>query len=238
MRSVVKTVSALLFIVAVANAGHQALHVYKSFPPFIHEDRMSHADRVFERARNELAKIGATRLSYRLEPGATFEQKATEYYIAQYALAPIVVQARREESPWLLVNYSTAGQRLSAPDLTCIEYVGWGLAVYKKTSSPATIEMPDLGTVWHEQEGEWMGTWTRRGLSNIFDAVWKNADGREIRDEIVYEFMACQWVVLYRKGANGRYQGHLSADGTRIENGQADWFSPADLWSATIDKAQ
>jgi hypothetical protein len=237
MKTAVKGVAALLCILAVMNAGHQALHLYKTFPPFIHEDRMSHADRVFERARSELRKIGATRLSYRLEPGATFEQKATEYYIAQYALAPIVIQAHKEESPWILVNYSTAGQRASAPGLTCIEYAGWGLSVYRKSSAPPAIEMPDLGNVWHQQEGEWMGTWTRRGVGNTFDSIWKTADGREIRDEIVYEFMDCHWVVLYRKGTNGRYRGRLSADGMRIENGEAEWFSPADHWSATIEKS-
>lgn len=30
----------------------------------------------------------------------------------------------------------------------------------------------DLGTRWDEQEGGATGAWTRRGASNVFDAVW------------------------------------------------------------------
>ena len=38
----------------------------------------------------------------------------------------------------------------------------------------------NLGKVWHEKEGPYEGTWTRRGDTNVFDAVWKNAEGSEI----------------------------------------------------------
>ena len=93
-----------------------------------------------------------------------------------------------------------------------------------------------LGKVWHENEGPWNGTWTRRGDGNTFDAVWKNANGHEIRDEITVESLSDNKIVLYRKGTNGRYHGRLSADGTKVENGTADWFSQGASWSAQIEK--
>jgi len=241
MTALIKAVAAILFLIAVVNAGHQTIHIYQKYHDlFPNEDSVSHANRVFEPARKALIKMGATHLSYRMEPGKTFAEKADEYYIVQYALAPIVIEALRGDSPWVLMNYSGMPQRFPATDLTCIEDFGWGLAIHKKNSAaPAAInETPDLGSVWHEQEGEWTGTWTRRGFSNIFDAVWKTADGRESKDEVVYESVNCQRLILFRKGTNGRYRGRLSADGSRIESGEADWFSTNDHWSATIDKSK
>ena len=98
------------------------------------------------------------------------------------------------------------------------------------------IVPPDLGKVWHEKEGPWEGTWTRRGDTNVFDAVWKNPQGEEIRDQVTVESVSDHQVVIFRKGTQGRYYGHLSDDGLKIDNGKADWFAPADSWSATIEK--
>jgi hypothetical protein len=100
---------------------------------------------------------------------------------------------------------------------------------------PKTVP-PDLGKVWHEKEGPWEGTWTRRGDTNVFDAVWKNSEGIEIKDEVTFESVANNQVVLFRKGTQGRYRGRLSDDGLKVDNGTADWCSPADTWSATIEK--
>src|SRR5436190_11310332 len=107
MARLTKGIAALLFVLAVANAGQQTIHVYRMYHHlFLKEDSVSHADRVFGPAREELMKMGATRLGYRLAPGTTFDQKAPEYYIVQYALAPIVVLGLKDEGPWILTNYS------------------------------------------------------------------------------------------------------------------------------------
>ena len=94
----------------------------------------------------------------------------------------------------------------------------------------------DLGKVWYEKEGPWEGTWTRRGDTNVFDAVWKNPQGEEIRDEVTFESVTGRDIVLFRKGTQGRYRGQLSDDGLKVEKGSADWFAPTDSWSATIEK--
>jgi hypothetical protein len=100
---------------------------------------------------------------------------------------------------------------------------------------PKTVP-PDLGKVWHEKEGPWEGTWTRRGDTNVFDAVFKNPEGVEIRDEVTFESVTDRQIVLFRKGTQGRYRGRLSDDGLKVDNGTADWFAPEDSWSATIEK--
>ena len=103
-------------------------------------------------------------------------------------------------------------------------------------STPVPAAAPNLGRVWHEKEGPWEGTWTRRGDTSSFDAVWRNPEGVEISDLVTFESMSGQEVTLYRQGTRGRYHGTLSSDGTAITDGRADWFSAADSWSATIEK--
>lgn len=38
-------------------------------------------------------------------------------------------------------------------------------------SSVPSSQLQLLGSEWHEEEDGWTGRWTRRGDSNIFDAV-------------------------------------------------------------------
>ena len=110
------------------------------------------------------------------------------------------------------------------------------IAMLFLTACGAKTVPPDLGKVWHEKEGPWVGTWTRRGDTNVFDAVWRNPEGVEIKDEVTFESVSDHQIVLFRKGTQGRYHGHLSDDGLKIDNGSADWFAPTDSWSATIEK--
>jgi hypothetical protein len=105
------------------------------------------------------------------------------------------------------------------------------LAACSSSEPPAKDK---FGRVWHETEGPWTGTWTRRGDSNTFDAEWKGAGGQTVKDELTLEPGSSNQVVLFRKGTNGRYRGQLSSDGTKVESGTADWFKGN--WSATIDK--
>lgn len=93
-----------------------------------------------------------------------------------------------------------------------------------------------IGRIWHVEEAGWIGTWTRRGDSSAFDAVWTNPGQADITDEVVVESMTGKEVVLFRKGVNGRYRAQLSADGTKVEAGTADWFPEGLTWTATIEK--
>ena len=74
-----------------------------------------------------------------------------------------------------------------------------------------------LGRVWHVREEvrdrngrwngeEWVGTWTRRGEANLFDAFWQNnKTHQELRDTVVVEYAERGWVRLYRATTKWKY---------------------------------
>ena len=74
------------------------------------------------------------------------------------------------------------------------------------------------------------GTWTRRGGTDVFDAVWQGSG----RDVIEIESVSGSQIVLYRHGNKGRYSGALSADGMRITSGIASWYAAGWSWSAMV----
>ncbi len=94
-------------------------------------------------------------------------------------------------------------------------------------------EIPD---VWHVEEGVngrslYIGTWTRRGQSNVFDALWRNTDsGGEVRDTLRL-VEGGDRIVFHRDGNNGDYRGRLSGDGRHID-GTASWYTAGWFWRA------
>jgi len=93
-----------------------------------------------------------------------------------------------------------------------------------------------VADVWHVEEGVagravWIGTWTRRGRSDVFNAVWRNMEnGAEVRDQLRL-IEARDRVIFHRNGTNGEYMGQLSPDGAHME-GTASWYSPGGFWRA------
>lgn len=55
-----------------------------------------------------------------------------------------------------------------------------GVAFYSRNIAPAVV--PAVGTedppgaVWQEEEDAWMGIWTRRSGTNVFDAIWTKGE--------------------------------------------------------------
>jgi hypothetical protein len=76
----------------------------------------------------------------------------------------------------------------------------------------------------------YIGTWTRRGGTDVFDAVWNGS----IRDVIEIESVNGSQIVFYRHGNKGRYSGTLSADGSQVSSGTASWYAAGWYWSATV----
>ena len=91
----------------------------------------------------------------------------------------------------------------------------------------------DLGRVWTVSENGWKGTWTRRGAEKVFDAVWIGPGGEQVKDEIRFENLTGDTIVLRRVGLNGTYTGKIRDGGKRIE-GTASWFPPNGSWSADV----
>ena len=91
----------------------------------------------------------------------------------------------------------------------------------------------DLGRVWTVSESGWKGTWTRRGMERVFDAVWIGPGGEQVKDEIRVESLVGDTIVLRRVGLNGTYTGKIRDGGRRLE-GTASWFPPNATWSADV----
>jgi hypothetical protein len=93
----------------------------------------------------------------------------------------------------------------------------------------------DPGKVWHEREGSFKGTWTRRGDTNVFDAVWTDDAGHEVKSEVTLESVVGRTVVLFRKDLGGRYTGTLSDDGRLVIEGTVSWSNAPEVrWTASI----
>lgn len=75
------------------------------------------------------------------------------------------------------------------------------------------------GAVWQvSEDGGWSGTWTQRGDSGVFDAVWHKG-GQRVTGLLTVEIQGRRVRVQSRKQSNGSdvdYQGTLSADGRAV----------------------
>ena len=85
----------------------------------------------------------------------------------------------------------------------------------------------------NELNGLWIGVWTRRPGTSIFDAVWHSSQYPEVRDVIRLEFIVGDRIVFTRDGNGGRYYGTFSADRSTI-SGVASWYSSGMTWSARV----
>ena len=91
-----------------------------------------------------------------------------------------------------------------------------------------------VGRAWHVVEGPWRGEWVRRGATNVLDAHWEGPRGAQANDVLTVKKIAGDEVLIYRQGTHGYYRGTLSAD-RRTVRGRADWFTPGDTFTASID---
>ena len=99
----------------------------------------------------------------------------------------------------------------------------------------------NLGRIWKIEEGyydepHWVGVWTRRGQSNIFDARWKHAWMNQTTQDVVEVQLAKDGqVVVFRRGVKQCYRGTYSAQHPNKLRGRADWFGPDLIWKADIE---
>ena len=97
----------------------------------------------------------------------------------------------------------------------------------RSNQPPPTADI--LGSVWRVTEGDpnWTGTWTRRGTSNVFDAVWT---GYGQRSTGVLTMAVSGNNVTITRG-NGQYTGTISR---KSVSGKASWYKSGQSWSASI----
>lgn len=99
----------------------------------------------------------------------------------------------------------------------------------------------DLGRVWRVEEGyydepHWVGVWTRRGKTNVFDATWKHCWMNETTQDVVeVKFAKDGQIVVFREGVKQYYRGSYSGQNPNKLRGRADWYGPDLVWTAEIE---
>jgi hypothetical protein len=143
----------------------------------------------------------------------------------------------------------TAGTKLEPHRLELAHLLdGIGIARAAATPSPpppprpvtpdgGTARVPvDAGQVARievsEQNGLWVGVWTLRPNSNIYDAVWRSPRYPEVHDVIRIAGVSGNTIVFTRDGNGGRYTGTVNPDGTIT--GTASWYSAGMTWSGRV----
>jgi len=91
-----------------------------------------------------------------------------------------------------------------------------------------------MGRIWLVQESDYLGIWTRRGNSNVFDAIWLlTKDG--LHAELTINEPAGKAIEIKRADqgkALGSYRGALATDG-RGYSGTVDWSKQVS-WTANV----
>ena len=74
-----------------------------------------------------------------------------------------------------------------------------------------TEEVRDSQGLWHGEK--WEGTWTRKGDTRTFDAVWRNNKSHEeLRDAVEVDVAERGLLKLHRTGSKISYNGYYPAD--------------------------
>jgi hypothetical protein len=103
--------------------------------------------------------------------------------------------------------------------------------------APEASPADALGRLWQESESGWQGVWTRRGTSNVFDAVWADGSARATA-ELTITISGNQVTVKRRNKTDSGtcdYVGTLAADGVTVTGTYSCSWAPGPFdWSATI----
>ncbi|MCY8063914.1 MACPF domain-containing protein [Bacillus spizizenii] len=107
---------------------------------------------------------------------------------------------------------------------------------------PAQIkDIPNIGKTWLEQESGWIGVWTRRGLSNVFDAKWSKP-GETDETAVLTIFRDGNTVMIIRRETENdnqtgcTYIGSITEDQKTIRGSyNCHWANGPIEWTATIN---
>lgn len=106
---------------------------------------------------------------------------------------------------------------------------------------PTQIEKIDnLGKTWYEQESGWIGIWSRRGLTNNFDAIYSKPGEQDLKTFLTIYKEGKTIFVIRRDGEEGSqtsctYTGTISEDERSVEGSYiCHWTNNSIPWSAKI----
>ncbi len=100
-----------------------------------------------------------------------------------------------------------------------------------------------LGRVWNESESGWTGVWTRRGNSNVFDAIWR-LGGSVVKGTLTIKLNGNKITVTRRNSSDGincNYSGTIARNKRNVNGTYTCWRNRTRLftnrgWQATISR--
>ncbi|NOZ14126.1 MAG: hypothetical protein GXO69_10885 [Acidobacteria bacterium] len=140
----------------------------------------------------------------------------------------IVIRAFTKEKP----DYFTGKLTLKAGDVLPLTITF--LNDYFEKIKPDTPLDP--GPAIRFREGNWDGTFTRKGNTRSYSARWvQRGSGKTVSDTVTIRKFTPAKIIMYRKSLKGCYRGKLSSDGT-FSTGTADWYTWNGRWKARFPK--
>lgn len=115
------------------------------------------------------------------------------------------------------------------------------LSLLKNILPPQIEGFLDLGKSWLEREGDWVGQWTRRGLTNDFDAKFSMPGEEGTSFLTIIRDKNNNVTVIRRDGGEGAepsciYTGTIAEDGKTVKGTyKCHWVNEPMEWSATIN---
>ena len=119
------------------------------------------------------------------------------------------IQVNYEGTP-LLLELLWSGELVDGKGL-----ISWG----DKPATTGSGGGDTLGSVWDETENGWNGVWTRRGTSNIFDALWTKAGVAAVTAVLTITVTGSKFSIQRRQVSEGYildYEGTLESDGRSV----------------------
>ncbi|MCX6567396.1 MAG: hypothetical protein NTW38_13425, partial [Candidatus Aminicenantes bacterium] len=111
----------------------------------------------------------------------------------------------------------------------------WTARVQGNTERPVS---DILGSVWQESENGWSGVWTRRGTSDVFDAVW-TLNGQRVTAVLTMTRTGFDTVSIYRKDTSSDnlevdYAATIGGDGSVTGSGKIRSTGFTYNWTARV----
>lgn len=99
------------------------------------------------------------------------------------------------------------------------------------STKPTSPSVDLLKNIWRVTEGDptWTGVWSRRGNSNVFDAIWRHSSGQTASGVLTIS-LSGNSVTITR--GSGQYTGTISGSSA---SGTASWYNGGQRWTATIE---
>lgn len=139
------------------------------------------------------------------------------------------------------------GNFASAREIYLLYMVGHGQAhseavqaAYRYQWVNGAVPRVELGKTWRVKDEGWEGVWTRRGSSNVFDAVWTKGS-QKLTGVLTITIIGEVVTVDRTQSSNGdicTYSGTIAADGRSVAGTVRSYGGGGSLtrWSAVIER--